>query len=186
VTWYVVRASGVLAFVFLTVSVVLGLLLSGRARPERWPRFALEDVHGFAGVLAGVFIGVHGFGLLIDKYMPFSLVQLVVPGTSAYRPLATACGIVAAELLAALAVTNRLRRQIPHRLWRRAHYLNFAVWSLALAHGIAAGTDAGKLWAGLLYTLCVGTVAGFTVWRALGPHPPAPLNGNLAVFLASS
>jgi predicted ferric reductase len=172
VTWYVVRASGVLAFVFLTVSVVLGLLLSGRVRAELWPRFALEDVHGFAGVVAGVFIVVHGFALLIDTYMPFSLLQLVVPGTSGYRPLATASGIVAAELLAALAVTNRLRRQIPHRLWRRAHYLNFAVWALALAHGIAAGTDAGTLWAGFLYTLCGGAVAGFTVWRALGPPTP--------------
>jgi sulfoxide reductase heme-binding subunit YedZ len=169
VTWYVVRASGVLAFVFLTVSVVLGLLLSGRARAKRWPRFALEDVHGFAGVLAGVFIAVHGFALLVDTYMPFSLLQLIVPGTSAYRPLATASGIVAAELLAALAVTNRLRRQIPHRLWRRAHYLNFAVWVLALAHGIAAGSDAGTLWAGFLYTLSGSAVAGFTVWRALGP-----------------
>jgi predicted ferric reductase len=169
VTWYVVRASGVLAFVFLTVSVVLGLLLSGRARAKLWPRFALEDVHGFAGVLAGVFIGAHGLALLVDSYMPFSLLQLVLPGTSAYRPLATACGIVAAELLAALAVTNRLRQQIPRRLWRRAHYLNFAVWTLALAHGIAAGTDAGTLWAGLLYTLCGAAVAGLTVWRALGP-----------------
>jgi sulfoxide reductase heme-binding subunit YedZ len=169
VTWYVVRASGVLAFVFLTVSVVVGLLLSGRVRAKRWPRFALEDVHGFAGVLAGVFIGVHGFALLIDRYVPFSLAQLVVPGMSSYRPLATACGVVAAELLAALAVTNRVRRQLPPRFWRRAHYLNFAVWSLALAHGIAAGTDAGTLGAGVLYTLGGGTVAGFTVWRALTP-----------------
>jgi len=169
VTWYVVRASGVLAFVFLTISVVVGLLLSGRARAERWPRFALEDVHGFAGVLAGAFIGVHGFALLIDSYMPFSLTQLVAPGTSSYRPLATASGVVAAELLIALAATNRLRRKIPHRFWRRAHYLNFAVWSLALVHGIAAGTDAGTLWAGVLYTLCGGAVAGFTAWRALRP-----------------
>jgi hypothetical protein len=113
VTWYVVRASGVLAFVFLTVSVALGLHLSGRARTRRWPRFALEDVHGFAGVLAGVFIAVHGLALLVDTHMPFSLLQLVVPGTSAYRPLATASGIVAAELLAALAVTNPCESRYP-------------------------------------------------------------------------
>ena len=54
--WYAARAGGMLAFVLLTASVVAGLLLSGRVRLGRWPRFALEDVHGFLGLLAGSFI----------------------------------------------------------------------------------------------------------------------------------
>ena len=111
VTWYVVRASGLVAFAGLTISVVLGLLMSGGARSARWPRFALEDVHGFAGVVGGVFIALHGLALLVDTYLPFTAFQLVVPGTAPYRPLATAAGVIAAELLAALAVTNRLRRE---------------------------------------------------------------------------
>src|SRR5206468_918580 len=40
-TWYVERAGGMLAFVLLTGSVVLGLLLSNKASLKRWPRFAL-------------------------------------------------------------------------------------------------------------------------------------------------
>jgi predicted ferric reductase len=168
-TWYVVRASGVLAFAVLTVSVVLGLVLSGGGRSKRWPRFAVEDVHGFAGVLAGVFIAVHGAALLADTYLPFSLSQLLVPGTAPFRPLATAAGVVAAELLAALAVLNRLRTRIPYTTWRRSHYLNFAVWGLALAHGIAAGTDAGTLWAGAVYAASFAAVAGLTAWRATKP-----------------
>jgi len=100
------------------------------------------------------------------------LFQLVVPGTAPYRPLATAAGIVAAELLAALAVTNQLRQRIPHHLWRRAHYLNFAVWLLALVHGLTAGADTGTAWAEIFYTLCAASVAGLTVWRLLGPSAP--------------
>jgi sulfoxide reductase heme-binding subunit YedZ len=173
VTWYVVRASGLVAFALLTASIALGLLMTGGARSTRWPRFALEDVHGFAGVVGGGFIALHGLALLVDSYLPFTLFQLVVPGTSPYRPLATAAGIIAAELLAALALTNRLRRQIPHRLWRRAHYLNFGVWLLALAHGLTAGGDTGTAWAEVLYTFCAATVAGLTVWRVLGPAAPA-------------
>ena len=174
VTWYVVRASGLVAFAVLTISMALGLLMSGGARSTRWPRFALEDVHGFAGVVGGGLIALHGRGL-VDSYLPFTLFQLVVPGTSPYRPLATAAGVVAAELLAAVAVTNRLRRQIPHRLWRRAHYLNFGVWLLALVHGLTAGADTGTAWAEVLYTSCAATVAGLTVWRVLGPTaPPRP------------
>jgi hypothetical protein len=97
VTWYVVRASGLVAFAVLTSSVALGLLMSGRARSARWPRFALEDIHGFAGLVGGAFIALRGLALLVDSYLPFTALQLVIPGTASYRPLATAAGVIAAE-----------------------------------------------------------------------------------------
>jgi sulfoxide reductase heme-binding subunit YedZ len=125
--------------------------MSGRARLQHWPRFALEDVHRFLGILAGTFIVIHGGALLLDKVVPFSLSQLLVPGTDSYRPIAVACGVVAAELLAALAVTNHYRKRVPHHWWRRAHVLNFVVWALALVHGLTAGTDATTTWALVLY-----------------------------------
>jgi methionine sulfoxide reductase heme-binding subunit len=175
--WYVARAGGMLAFALLTASVVLGLTLSGRARLKRWPRFAVEDVHRFVGLLAGGFVAVHVVGLLADTYVPFSFAQVLVPGTSSYRPLATALGVVALELLAALAVANRYRKRLSYRFWRRTHYLNFAVWTLALVHGIASGTDSGTPWAVLLYGVTAGSVAGLTAWRAAGggavPSPAA-------------
>jgi predicted ferric reductase len=144
-----------LAFALLTVSVVLGLALSGR-------------VHRFVGMLAGAFVGIHLAGLLADTYVPFSLSQVLVPFTSSYRPLATGLGVVSLELLAALAVVNRYRKRLPYRFWRRAHYLNFAVWALALAHGIASGTDSGTPWGVLLYGVAAGSVAGLLAWRAAG------------------
>jgi hypothetical protein len=97
------------AYALLSAGVIVGLLLSGRAPSKRWPRFAIEDVHRFLGLLTGVFIALHAFGLLIDSYLPFSLADLIVPGAAPYRSLATAAGVVAAELLAALAVTNHYR-----------------------------------------------------------------------------
>ncbi len=172
VAWYVDRAGGLVAFALLTVSIVLGLLLSARARSS-WPRFALEDVHGFAGLLAGTFIGIHGIGVLLDGYFHFTLADIVVPGIAPYRPLATALGVVAAELLAAIAVTNRFRRKLSFSFWRRAHYANFAVWLLALAHGISSGSDSNTVWALALYAVTAGSVAGLTLWRILHtrPHP---------------
>lgn len=164
--WYVARAGGLTAFALLTASVVLGLLLSGRASLG-WPRFALQDVHRFAGLLAGAFVAVHGLALLVDDYFDFSLASLLVPGVAPYRPVAVAAGVVAAELLVALAVTNRYRTALPYSFWRRAHYLNFGVWLLALGHGLAAGTDADTAWALALYAAAVASVAGLTAWRAL-------------------
>ena len=177
VEWYVARASGIVAFALLTLAVLVGLTLSGRARLRYWPRFAIEDVHRFTGLLTGTFVSIHVLTLFIDAYMPFSLTQLLVPGASSYRPLATALGIVAAELLLALAVTNRYRKRLSYRFWRRAHYLNFAVWTLALVHAVAGGTDRGAAWADALYIGSAAAVAGLLVWRALGGTRPvvAPL-----------
>ena len=166
-TWYAARAGGMLAFVLLTASVVAGLLLSARDPLKHWPRFALEDVHRFLGLLAGAFIVLHGGALLLDSYLPFTLGSLLVPGTAPYRPLAVALGIVGAELLVALAVANRFRKQLGHTFWKRTHYLNFAVWALALGHGLAAGTDTGTLWAVPIYVVSASLVVGLTVRRVL-------------------
>jgi len=88
-----------------------------------------------------------------------------VPFTSSYRPLWTGLGIAAAELLVALAITNHYRKRLPYRFWRKAHYLNFAVWGLASVHGLMSGTDRGTTWLAVLYGLSVATVVTLLVWR---------------------
>jgi predicted ferric reductase len=163
--WYAARAGGMVAFALLSVGVLLGLLLSGHARLARWPRFAVEDVHRFVGLLAGTFVAVHVGVLLLQSYVPFSLADLVVPFAASWKPFPTALGVVGMELMVALALTNRYRKELPYRFWRRAHYLNFAVWLFALVHGIASGTDTTSLWGAALYAVCGGAVVGLTVWR---------------------
>jgi predicted ferric reductase len=145
--------------------VLLGLALSGRARLKDWPRFAIEDVHRFVGLLAGTFVAIHVGVLLLQSYVPFSLADLVIPFASSFDPLPTALGVIAMELMVALALTNRYRRQLSYAFWRRAHYANFAVWAFALVHGIASGTDTGTVWGAATYAIAGAAVAGLTVWR---------------------
>jgi sulfoxide reductase heme-binding subunit YedZ len=173
--WYVARSSGIVAFVFLTLAVAAGLLLAGRARLPLWPRFAVEDVHRFLGLLTGTFVGLHVLTLFVDAYLPFSLAQLTIPFASSYRPLPTALGVVGAELLLALALTNTYRKRLSHRFWRRAHYLNFFVWLFALAHGLFGGTDAHAGWAVAIYLGAAGVVSSLVVWRVLTPPPARPV-----------
>ena len=139
VAWYVARAGGMLAFVLVTATVVVGLTMSSRVELRQWPRFAVEDVHRYLGLLTWSFVGVHALALIADDYLSFSVGDLVVPGIAPYRPLPTALGVVALELLAALGLANLLRRRLSYTFWRRTHYLNFVVWLLVFAHGDHGG-----------------------------------------------
>lgn len=164
-TWYAARAGGVVAYLLISASVLAGILLAGKRRVPGLPRFAVEDVHRFLGILAGAFIAIHVGSIALDSIVPFSLTQLVVPFTASYRPFATGLGIVALELLLAVSVTNRLRSRLPHRIWRRAHYATLAVWLLATVHGVLSGTDRDQTWLLLLYTATVAVVAVALVLR---------------------
>jgi sulfoxide reductase heme-binding subunit YedZ len=166
--WYAARASGVAAYVVLSVVVAIGMTLGGKAQARRLPRFAVEDIHRFGGLLVGSLIVVHVGSIAVDSFLPFSIVQLVVPFAARYRPLWTGLGIFAAELLLALAITNHYRKRMPHRLWRIAHYANFAVWTLASLHGIFAGTDRSAAWLAVLYGLSISTVVSLIAWRIGG------------------
>ena len=55
IDWYAARAGGVAAYVLLTLNVSIGLLMTGKKTMKHWPRFALEDVHRFTGILTGTF-----------------------------------------------------------------------------------------------------------------------------------
>jgi sulfoxide reductase heme-binding subunit YedZ len=174
VDWYAARAAGVVAYLLVSSSVVLGLLLAGKDRLERWPRFALEDVHRFAGVLAGTFIALHVFWLALDSQANLGAIDLVVPFVSSYRPLWVGLGVVSAELLLALAVTNHYRKRMSHIVWRRLHYLNFAVWIGATFHGLGAGTDSGSPVFLVLYTVTFMTVGLLILRRVARSDRAAP------------
>jgi hypothetical protein len=185
IDWYAARAAGVVAYVLLTGVVLVGLTLSGRVQLPRWPKFAVTDVHRFGSLLVGVFVTLHVLTVGLDTYTRFSLTQLLVPFTSSYRPVWIAVGIVATELLVAVAVTNALRSRIPHRMWRRAHYATFLVWAGATVHGVGAGTDSRALWLTAIYVVAVGSVTAALMWRILRRHvAPAPL-GRLAALGAA-
>jgi sulfoxide reductase heme-binding subunit YedZ len=177
--WYTARSAGIVAYLLLSSSVVLGLSMSARAAFP-WPRFAVEDVHRFLTIVTALFIAVHGASLLLDRVVPISLGQALVPFTDGYRPLAVALGIVAAELMAAVGVTNALRRRIPHRFWRRAHYLTIGVWAAATAHGLLAGTDRADPWFLALVGMAVASVGLGFLSRFARNATPAAVGGIAA------
>ena len=92
-----------------------------------------------------------------------------MPGASPYRPLATALGVLAAELMVLIYLSFSQRRRIGAKAWRALHWLTYLVFALATLHGLAAGTDSGRTWALALYGAAVGGVLGAFAWRLLVP-----------------
>ena len=176
IDWYTARAAGVVAYALLTTGVLVGVVLAGRVRVPWWPQFAVTDVHRFVALLTGAFVFLHVCSLMLDKYVPTSLVAVLVPGATSYRPFWVALGTIALELLAAVGISNLLRKRIGHARWRRVHYLTFLVWATAAAHGIGAGTDTGAEWLDRFYVVSVASVTVALAWR-LGARRIAPARG---------
>jgi methionine sulfoxide reductase heme-binding subunit len=172
-TWYVTRASGVVAYALLSASVVFGVVMAGRMHPKRPSRPWVLDVHRMLGALALLLVGVHIGALLLDSFVSFDVVGVLVPFASTWNPAAVAAGVVAFWMLTAVEITSLLRNRIPNRVWRRVHMLSFAAFVLASAHFIAAGTDATSPIAIIGLLAVISTVVGLTLIRVVRLAAPA-------------
>jgi sulfoxide reductase heme-binding subunit YedZ len=170
--WILARASGLTAYVLLTLSVLAGLVIKTRPFGRTLNAAAVTDTHRFLSMLALGAVAVHGLTLTLDRTVRIGLGALLIPGLAGYRPVATGLGIVAAELAALIVVSFRFRKRVGFRNWRRLHWATYAVFGLATAHGLAAGTDTPRPWSMGLYLGAVFAVAVATAWRALiRPNP---------------
>lgn len=163
--WYATRATGVVALVLLTMTVVLGIVTAGRAKSRSWPAFAQADLHKRVSVIALVVLGIHVLTSVLDTYVHLGWASIVVPFASSYQPLWTGLGTVALDLMLAVAVSSALRRHLGARTWRILHWLGPLCWPIAMAHALGEGTDGGTPWMDGLAAACVVAVVGATWWR---------------------
>jgi sulfoxide reductase heme-binding subunit YedZ len=170
--WLLARASGMTAYVLLTLSVLAGLVLKSRPFTRLRPG-TVTQIHRALALNAVAAIAAHGIALVLDTTVKVSPIALAIPGLISYRPLATSLGVLAAELTILIYASFSLRRRIGFRAWRALHWATYAVFALATAHGLAAGTDSSRPWAASLYLGAVGAVAFATAWRAVTPKGEA-------------
>jgi len=169
--WILARAGGIAAYVLLTTSVLAGLVVKSRPFGRALKASTAVDLHRTLAFLGLGFVAVHGASLVLDSTVKLSPLALAVPGISPYRPAATAAGVIAAELMLVVYASFSFRKRLGIRTWRALHWLTFAVFAGATAHGLTAGTDSGRTWAAALYLGAVGAVALATAWRALTVVP---------------
>jgi DMSO/TMAO reductase YedYZ heme-binding membrane subunit len=172
--WHVARAGGIVAWALVASSVIWGLALSTRALGRR-PRPAWRyDLHRFLGGLAVAFTAVHVLAVVADSYVDFGLVNVLVPLTGDWHPLAVAWGIVGLYLLLAVELTSLAMSRLSRRLWRRVHMASFLVFATTSVHALTAGTDRRSipfLVAVALAGAVVALLAAVRVWKAVPARP---------------
>lgn len=171
--WLLARASGMTAYVLLTLSILAGLVVKSRPFGRALRQASATDVHRFLALLGLGAVALHGITLVLDATVPIPLLGLVVPGLAPYRPLWTGIGVLTAELMLLVYLSFGLRRVIGARNWRRLHWATYAVFAGATLHGLGTGTDSGRPWAVVLYLAAVGLVATATAWRTVAAPVPA-------------
>jgi predicted ferric reductase len=139
--WYVTRASGLTGYFLLWLSMVWGFAI-----PTGMIRSVLENVftydfHEHLSLLGLGFVIVHVVVLLFDKYLPFNILQVLVPFTDTYRPLWVGLGIISFYLLLLVTFTFYLRQRIGSKAFRSIHVLSLVSYLGTTLHGLFAGTD---------------------------------------------
>jgi sulfoxide reductase heme-binding subunit YedZ len=172
--WYLMRATGVVALLLLTLSFALGIATSNRFRPRGLPLFVTTTVHRNASLLAVAFLAVHVGTAVIDPDASVGLAATVIPFAARVSTFWVGLGAVALDLIVALVATSLLRRHMSHAAWRTIHWAAYAAWPVAFAHGLGMGTDAATPWLSAVNAACLAALGGAVAWRLLAVDGTVP------------
>jgi predicted ferric reductase len=167
VTWYIARASGIMVYLVLWLSVMAGLGLTTSLLDGWGGRGMVFSLHAFTTRLAYGFLALHLLSLAADPTVRFGPADLVVPFAAAPREPWTGLGVLAGELTVLIGVSFAVKQVIGQRAWRALHWLTFPLYALALLHGIGAGTDTQTPWMTALYLSTGAAVLLFSCYRLL-------------------
>jgi predicted ferric reductase len=149
--WYLTRAAGLMGYFLIWLSTAWGLVVSSKILDPIMDRGFTYDFHEYLSWLGLAFIATHVIVLMADKYLPYTIWQVLIPFLSPYRPLWVGLGVVAFYLSLLVTVAFYLKKKIGMELFRKIHYLSLVAYFGATLHGFYAGTDSVFPIANLLY-----------------------------------
>ena len=134
--WYLARSAGMAAAALMVGALVLGVLAATRALKDIDRPAWLVALHRWFSVLTAIAVVTHLVALVADSYVHFGLAELLVPGTSSWRPLAVSLGVVALYLFVVVHVSSLAMKRLPKVWWRRLHALSYlSVWAAIMHAG---------------------------------------------------
>lgn len=186
-TWYITRAAGWVAYFLLWFSMIWGLVIPTKFLEKFLsPTFAV-DFHEYLSLLAIGFVVLHVTVLMFDQYLPFTLVQVLVPFMSTYRPLWVGLGVIGAYLAGLVTVTFYLRKRIGQKRFKSIHTLSMFGYLGVVLHAFFSGSDSSMPIAQLIYFSTFMVVVFLTSYWLLrskqmkdekGDRPALPTSGR--------
>jgi sulfoxide reductase heme-binding subunit YedZ len=171
--WITSRAAGIAALVLSSLSVCVGLAMSGRLLRGR--NLDLRVTHEALSLATLAALVVHGLTLLGDGYIKLSLADVAVPFATSYKTLWTSTGIVAFWGLALLGISYYARNWIGAARWRSLHRFTALAWILGLIHSLGEGSDSGQAWFLVMTAIVVLPALALLAVRWLtAPASPQP------------
>jgi sulfoxide reductase heme-binding subunit YedZ len=177
--WYVVRGSGIIAAVSMIILLLSGVgFITGHTFKFLEPIIAWAS-HRALGIVFGISILIHMFGLLFDHFIPFNLLNLLVPWSSRYKPvtifgvnfgsLYVSLGVFAFYMVALITVYSLLWIDKKPYSWKLTHLLSYVVFVFVFIHALFLGTDlAGGIFRIIWIASGIGVSIAIIVrlWRA--------------------
>ncbi len=165
--WYVTRISALLAYLALTGAVVYGLLLSTKILDRIAHRAVSFTLHQDLSSIGLALALVHAAVLMIDRSVPYSPLEVIVPFSGPYRPLWVGFGQITLAITLLVLLSFYVKKRIGAPNWRRVHYLSFLAFVGATVHGLMAGTDTQATWVFVGYVLMSTIVVFLFVYRVV-------------------
>ncbi len=183
--WYATRGLGIATLIVLTITVVLGVVTAVRWTGESTPAFVAADLHRNLALVAMGLLAAHIVTTVLDPFAHISVRDVIIPVGAAYRPVWLGLGVVAAEILVAVAATSLLRERVGARMWRLIHWTAYASWPFAVVHGLGTGSDARAPWLIGVVASCVAAVLIAVIERIRrGERATLPIRAVAAAAVA--
>ena len=149
--WYIVRASGIIAIILTLLLMLSGIgMVTGMTYRFFEPLKAWTLHKAIATALSFCVLAHVGF-LLIDKFAPYNLANVLVPFSVHYEhshvfglslgSFYNALGIIAAYLLIIIVLSSLYFIDSQKKLWKYLHYLSYPFMLLVFLHTLFLGTD---------------------------------------------
>lgn len=171
-TWLLARSAGVGAYLMLYLSVAWGLLATTSLVTKRVSKRSSTSFHGFVASAGLMLLALHLVALLLDRFVRFDTLDLLVPYRATYRPFALTLGIAGMYSMVIVLATSWTRKHLRPALWRAIHLVAVPAYAMALLHGVLAGSDSARAGMAILYWATGSSVLFLVIVRGLTARPP--------------
>jgi len=162
--WYVTRSAAIIAYLLLWLSTAWGLAVPSRIIQPVLDQTYTFDFHQTISLLSIGFALLHIIVLMLDRYLPYSTLQILIPFLSPYRPLWVGIGVISFYIILLVTVTFYLRTRIGMSTFRAIHVFSLLGYLGVTLHGLYAGTDSPLLSMQLLYRGTALVIVFLTVY----------------------